>query len=751
METVELSNAYPDTVEEPLVAAKRFRLGVLLVHGIGTQPPRDTLVRWGDVLMKTICRATKNQGQVEAMIERGRPGDDSGDQPAEIEILIRADGEEERWLLAEGWWAGSFPAPTYRELVSWSVRAVPWSIAIHIAQRYWQEQSRGSVQTKFIIALVKRKRRVAALRVGTRWVWAKLIPLVIALGQLLVALALAPVFIFLLALALLLGLLPIPQLRTVILSAQSTLTGTVGDSLAFVESPVRAAFIKTRILEGLERLKETCDHTLIVAHSQGAAVVLSALGGIMESTAEDDAKKVKPDSGAGEEPPPDPESGQEPPLVPDTLLTFGSGVNQLASLKRLSAGLPKTFGFNPVNAAIVTLLATLLIFGWLYTGVYSQRTTVKSILLGAVVFICLMVIGGVLMLTLTGWLSKRAEKQKEEQKEQREDWATWVTVAVVTITVITAVIVARTLDLPFGSVSFLFLALLSLAGSLKSILSSNMKEVVSEGVRKPPGLPRWIDLYASADPVPHGKTRVVKGGRLKSVQIWNLGSFLSDHTAYWDNLDGFVLRVARECAQTAQCDWRQQFRSAPRALDDRRAIWRVSFLRLARWGNGLAWLGALVLLLSKGYEQRVPVPFDLPAWLPPSAQAAARYALLAAIVAVAAWATFYIQCWFWSLWVRAEQDKTLNGESPSGRKWATFFVVAMELIVGLPLILVSTMPRVDLPLWSGLRADPRGVITEELIPIFVALVVMARVLAIIIFRLMPEPKPKPRPAATTGQ
>src|SRR5687768_15014930 len=121
METVDQSNTNRRTSNEHLVAAKRFRLGVLLVHGIGTQPPSETLVRWGDVLLNTICRATKNQ--VKAMIERARPGN-SGDQPAEVEILIHADGKEERWLLAEGWWAGSFPAPSYRELVSWSVRAV---------------------------------------------------------------------------------------------------------------------------------------------------------------------------------------------------------------------------------------------------------------------------------------------------------------------------------------------------------------------------------------------------------------------------------------------------------------------------------------------------------------------------------------------------------------------------------------------------------------------------------------------------
>src|SRR5207244_8088597 len=140
---------------------------------------------------------------------------------------FRYDGHDqnEKWLLAEGWWADSFPAPTYSELVSWSFRAVPWAIALHIAQRYWQTNPRASKIT---------------------WLWAG----TKAIVQLLGAMALAPVFMILLALTLVLGLLPIPQLRSFILTTQTLLIGSVGDSLAFVESPLRAALIRGRILAG---------------------------------------------------------------------------------------------------------------------------------------------------------------------------------------------------------------------------------------------------------------------------------------------------------------------------------------------------------------------------------------------------------------------------------------------------------------------------------------------------------------------
>src|SRR5262249_11092231 len=58
--------------------AREFQLGVLLVHGIGTPRAGDTLVHWGDVLLKTIARATRlpeaeTRGVLVSM-ERAGPG-----------------------------------------------------------------------------------------------------------------------------------------------------------------------------------------------------------------------------------------------------------------------------------------------------------------------------------------------------------------------------------------------------------------------------------------------------------------------------------------------------------------------------------------------------------------------------------------------------------------------------------------------------------------------------------------------------
>lgn len=79
---------------------KEHRLGVLLVHGIGSQPLGETLVQWGDVLTKTITRATMHE--VVANVETAGQDDV---HKSSIEAVVRLQSEEknETWLLSEGW------------------------------------------------------------------------------------------------------------------------------------------------------------------------------------------------------------------------------------------------------------------------------------------------------------------------------------------------------------------------------------------------------------------------------------------------------------------------------------------------------------------------------------------------------------------------------------------------------------------------------------------------------------------------
>ena len=640
---------------------KKFALGVLLVHGIGKQRSGETLVRWGDALLDVIHRGTMHR--VVPTIERASLGD-ATDGRAEAVIDLRFGKQPERWLLAEGWWAKSFLAPTYGELVSWSVRALPWSIGVHIAQRY----------------------RLAVSREAKRWT--KVFALLTALGQLLVALALTPVFIALLAVALLLGVLPIPQLRAIILAAQSALTATVGDSLAFVESPMRAALIRTRILDELKRLKNVCDRTVIIAHSQGAAAVLDALGGIIEPDFEEEAA-TKP----------------EPPVqspVPDTLLTFGAGTNKLVSLKVLSAGLSKKIGWNPTYVAFGGLFATAGLFAWLLVDIQAQRISIQDILYSFLLWSVTLLVIGVVMAG-----GKRLITRIPVVQNLDDDYKIWSLVILIFVVLGGSIWYAHSADLPLGTVSFLGVALMILVVSIMSILSTEMETVVKAPVRKPPGLARWIDVYASADPVPNGptRTRESKDELLQSVPIWNQGSSMADHTAYWDNLDGFVLRAARAFAETAKSAWVSALPPENDNVDDR-AEWRVSLLRLILWMTRFAWV-YLFMSLWWQYGARIPLPFQLPDWLSPVPVTTTRFAVLAALIGLFTWATSGTLRSIWKLWVRSEQNAVLNHDHPTSNWLYLGVMMAVPMLV---LLLAIGVLRLDTDMVVKLIADPKDLI-----------------------------------------
>jgi fumarate reductase subunit D len=680
---------------------KEFRLGVLFVHGIGTQPPRDTLVRWGDVLIKVIGRATEEEpGRTIPIVGQADAGDRSGDKPAEVAVEFRCSDRDQRekWLLAEGWWADSFPAPTYSELVSWSFRALPWAIALHIAQRFWQTNPKASKGA---------------------WLWA----LAKAGTQLLFAMAFAPVLMILLALTLVLGLLPIPQLRSLILTTQTTVVGSVGDSLAFVESPLRAALIRGRILEGLERLKVRCERTVIVAHSQGAAATLDALGGILDHDE------------TGESPAPPPEGP-----VPDALVTFGSGVNQLVSLKVLSAGrLERNIGTNAASVAVIATLGMIALLVFLFVSIQSERTNIGQ-LVKALTFLSVLWGGGALVFwgsnqmlnNLTAWEVLGARQEAADKKLKL--WA-----SMVIYIAFSALVFYHFKDLLGPIIThlvFLVITLANLGYSLWVILSPTTRTVVTRPVQHPPGLSRWIDVYASADPVPNGPTRIEQtSAEVTSVQVWNRGALLSDHTTYWDNLDGFVLRVARMCAETAESPWQDKLPPATQAgWLDRRAAWRVGLLRWTVCGNRMLWAIVWCLLWTR-HEARVPVPFSFPSWFRDWGPPVARFATLTALVLLAWWAAAALLRWRWRVWVRAEQEAVLAHKTPG-------VVISPGQLFGGLGIVISLLGALAFALALGCESQASTLLANpELLLASIPIAGTGVIISWIAYRALPGPQP----------
>ncbi len=605
----------------------KHQLGILLVHGIGTQPAGDTITRWGDVLVKTITQATK--GSVTATVERAGKDLEGGDgERTEARLRLEHAGKPDHWLLSEGWWAESFLAPTYFELVSWSLRALPWALTSHIAQRYWLAKSGHT----------------------PKWFAATL-----ALVKLFLGLLFAPLLVLALVVVAVVGLLPIPAVRGALLSAQRVFTATVGDSLVFVESPVRAALIKTRILEGLEGLQQRCDRTVVVAHSQGAAVALEALGGI-----------------GGINEPPDKQ--------PDTLITFGAGTNPL-SILRTSEGLPKTIVLDPVRAAMVASVLISAVTTWLALQVSRGGLPMFKVLQAGLLSFLLGVVsialgfGGV---RLSSMLESRTPRLATHGKRI----SVFGGIGFAMLGMFALYQQANPKQIPFASVLILVFALLLLARSIYMILSKNWERILTT-VRCPPGLARWIDIYASLDPVPAGPTLIGDHQQIESQQIWNEGSIIKDHTVYWRNLDEFVLRVVRACAKAAASVWLGKLPHESDAIDQR-ARWRVSWLQMARTAFTTMAIALGVALYHRNFDVMCKIAELIPSWIARRvAPTDLERGTLLALIALGAVLAYMPVRTVWRWWVGQEQSAILQHQSPQGRETLPLILIGCVLWVAL--------------------------------------------------------------------
>lgn len=610
---------------DPARLDRPISLAVLLVHGMGEQHRGDTLLAWLDAIVGTIEAATRNRVSADVeWAELGQRSDASGGTPAHATIRIRGDGIDERWLAVEAWWAQTFTAPSFAQLVTWSFRAIPWTIAMHAAQRYWRLAGTPA----------------GPLRALARG-WAA--------AQVLGTLFLAPFIVLALALLLLVGLIPIASVRTTVGRIQRALAATVGDSMVFLESPVTAAAVCTEVLGAFAWLKRACGptgcgRTVILAHSQGATVTLEALRRI-ESPEPAEA------SPAGERP---------------VLVTFGAGINKLAVLRWFGSARGASdperedadaawLTRDPIRVTCVCLLGAAAVAAWFWRLIATGQITTRQLWLvpaawlGGSLLLGLAVAGGQRLVAWRPWLKK---------------------VAIGTVMslflggLVGGIVIAETRGIQVMPFALLVMIVLIMGAAISLTLSPTVQEGIVRSIPIPTNVERWLDYWASADPVPNGSTRTRTTNLPVSRRIWNEASALSDHTAYWQNRDGFVLPVVRILAETARSAWTTLL--PPESADaTARSRWRTGWLRAARWAAPLA---GLLVGLRKGPEleaMRLEVMgagdvLGIAGWLTWVPASSWTLAFRWGVVAAASWAAYRILLAAWHAWVRAEQEQSLR-------------------------------------------------------------------------------------------
>lgn len=478
------------------------------------------MVDWGGALASWINRwnpASHNEDVTAAVLRDAvlAPVEPSEPPHTFLDVAVRGTHPADATLLmAEAWWADTVLAPTYRDLVRWSLVIVPWTIASHFLTRL------RSSERRHVIWLI----------------W--------DLVTMLAALMAMPLVLLAVMAVLLLGVIPVPQIRAVAGALQRALAETIGDSLVLLNNDVQRAAIVARVRGNIRWLAERCENTIVVAHSQGAAIAYEAL-------------RTSGVDGV-------------------TLVTFGSGLAKLLEAEwlfktsRRKLWAPWLFSAGGVLVAI---------------GLWASLPALVRLGQPLLVAVGICVALSLILRVFESKLSKSG---------------------VVALSLLAAspigVIVWKWLDESPWALLLLAAQYAIVIGAQLAISERPPTPL------PPPNVSTWLDVHASQDPVSNvglfespgssdvyswirqihtqRKSKPLKNraARVASVKVWNRRSSVSDHTSYWASDDDFTAKIAWLIGHVAGF-WAEAIPSDDTARlrhAARRRRWRTGWLAAAR-------------------------------------------------------------------------------------------------------------------------------------------------------------------------
>lgn len=425
-------------------------IGIMFVHGIGSQTRGETLVNFGEPFYKKLKdwielvdpneevifnRASNEHGAKVQLIDAflspltNEPSQQA--EPAHVRLRIATDFDcpAVEWVLAECHWATSFPPPPPKKVTLWIMRVLPWICFTFIVRRL------RMVINALVSAMTKSPRRWLEVA----WLSAGLLLVLLALPFI------SPTILLLelcLVTLLIVQLVPLKVVQDLVTRINAAISAVLGDSYIFASSEFRQQAVTMKLSRDLMWLKSKfdCKNVVVIAHSQGAAIAYLTLKnfGLRLSIAK-------------------------------LLITFGAGILKLYQLEsRDLRTLIDMVGLGFVMATGTTTLLSLAEWGfakgsfllWWYAG------TALLLLIVVVLFT---------------W-----EEHAEEIKIQASKFA-------------------------------------------------------ERGLK-------WIDLYASWDPVPNGPLFLAPAD-VESVQLCNQSSLIADHTSYAGNQEEFLLSMVDAVAR----------------------------------------------------------------------------------------------------------------------------------------------------------------------------------------------------------
>ena len=270
---------------EPSKAPAPERIGIVCVHGIGSQRPGETLLDWSRPIVKVLTdwvamhKGTAGAIRVDPATVRDPVAtshvDFSGGQLPIVELALPAATAEDgttwpaqSWVMTEAWWAARVQPPSLGSMTDWIRKdfgRVVEGIRTGIGEEQRREQLRapsagGPAQPAWVHRL-------------DDFTVARIRPLLTMLWGLAYLLLLVP-YAFLRS-------LPIGPLKDALGLRQldSFLIDWFGDMRILLRDPAQAANVRGRLADAIRALRADygCDRVIVIAHSGGALVSFTTL------------------------------------------------------------------------------------------------------------------------------------------------------------------------------------------------------------------------------------------------------------------------------------------------------------------------------------------------------------------------------------------------------------------------------------------------------------------------------------------
>jgi hypothetical protein len=318
-------------------------LGVLFVHGLGDAKKGETLA-WAGEPLYTWLKDWLGKGKSEAVpkvflndTHLTRSSGSDLDAPSHSELYFQKKGRDrdvvESWILAESWWADTFPQASFSSLWKWGLGIAPWLIArtgprllgrMHDVLTQMREAKVLAIQTYY-----KDSNLVRNVLLGVNFVLSGIVSVVGWLILLLVGILMLGVgFLVQLLIFTLLLFAFIPKVRDMVQGIQQSLAGNLGDGYIIASSPMSLDAMVSQVHRDIDWLREKkgCKAIALIAHSGGAGVCYEALN----------HKRARP---------------------VDLLVTYGQGLSKLDAVRKILRG----GGFRLTLATVLKVVAIVLV------------------------------------------------------------------------------------------------------------------------------------------------------------------------------------------------------------------------------------------------------------------------------------------------------------------------------------------------------------------------------------------------------